>query len=133
MNRFQVTVDELKKIIRDPVMISTIILTIIALSLFILLPIYSVLKGSFVSDEGRLTLQYLTEAMTNEKNLRILWNTIILGAVVSTVATAIGFLFAYTDAFIRFPFKKLFSAVALLPIVSPPFALAMSFIMLFGQ
>ena len=133
MNRFQVTLDELKKIVRDPVMISTIILTIIALSLFILLPIYSVLKGSFVSDEGRLTLQYLTEAMTSEKNLRILWNTIILGAVVSTVATAIGFLFAYTDAFIRFPFKKLFSAVALLPIVSPPFALAMSFIMLFGQ
>ena len=69
MNRFQVTLDELKKIVRDPVMISTIILTIIALSLFILLPIYSVLKGSFVSDEGRLTLQYLTEAMTSEKNL----------------------------------------------------------------
>ena len=66
MNRFQVTLDELKKIVRDPVMISTIILTIIALSLFILLPIYSVLKGSFVSDEGRLTLQYLTEAMTSE-------------------------------------------------------------------
>jgi iron(III) transport system permease protein len=31
------------------------------------------------------------------------------------------------------PFKKLFNVVAILPIVSPPFALAMSFIMLFGQ
>lgn len=133
MSRFQVTLDELKKIVRDPVLISIIIFVMIALVLFILWPIYSILEGSFLTDQGKPTFEYLITAMSNEKNLKILWQTLILGAVVSTFATALGFLFAYTDAFIRFPFKKLFSAVAIMPIVSPPFALAMSFIMLFGQ
>ena len=133
MNRFQVTLDELKKIIRDPVLITTIVIVIISLILFILWPLFAVLKGSFISDDGGFTFEYLIEAMSNNKNLRILWQTLLLGVVVSTAATAIGFLFAYTDAYIRFPFKKLFGAIALMPIVSPPFALAMSFVMLFGQ
>lgn len=133
MSRFQVTIDELKKILRDPVLVVTILIVMIALVLFILWPIYSVLEGSFTSDEGGFTLDYLITAMSSDKNVRILWQTLVLGAVVSTFATALGFLFAYTDAFIRFPFKKVFSTIALMPIVSPPFALAMSFIMLFGQ
>lgn len=133
MSRFQVTIDELKKILRDPVLVVTILVVMVALVLFILWPIYSVLEGSFTNDEGGFTLDYLITAMSSDKNVRILWQTLVLGAVVSTFATALGFLFAYTDAFIRFPFKKVFSTIALMPIVSPPFALAMSFIMLFGQ
>lgn len=133
MSRFQVTIDELKKILRDPILVVTILIVMMALVLFILWPIYSVLEGSFTSDEGGFTFDYLITAMSSDKNVRILWQTLVLGAVVSTFATALGFLFAYTDAFIRFPFKKVFSTIALMPIVSPPFALAMSFIMLFGQ
>lgn len=132
-NRVQTTWDELRKILRDPLLVIVITIVIIALILFILWPIYSILKGSFTTDSGSPTLEYLITAMSSEKNLRILWQTLVLGAVVSTFATIIGFLFAYTDAFIRIPFKKLFGAVAIMPIVSPPFALAMSFIMLFGQ
>lgn len=60
-------------------------------------------------------------------------NTLILGLFVSFVSTIIGFLFAYADAYIKLKFKKLFNILTILPIVSPPFALAMSFIMLFGQ
>jgi len=47
--------------------------------------------------------------------------------------TIIGFIFAYAHAYIKLPFKKLFNLIAILPLISPPFALAMSFIMLFGQ
>ena len=132
MARFQVTIDELKKILRDPILVSTILIVISALILFILWPIYSILEGSFIEGDSP-TLKYLLTAMSSEKNQKILWQTLVLGAVVSTVATAIGFLFAYTEVFIRIPIKKVFSAIALMPIVSPPFALAMSFIMLFGQ
>jgi ABC-type Fe3+ transport system, permease component len=133
MNRFQVTVDELKKILRDPILVTTIIFVMIALILFILWPLYAVLHGSFISESGNFTLKYLIDALSSQRNLKILWQTLLLGVIVSTFATAIGFLFAYTDAFIRFPCKKIFGAIALMPIVSPPFALAMSFVMLFGQ
>lgn len=57
----------------------------------------------------------------------------ILGGFVGIICTIIGFLFAYADAYINLKLRKVFGLLAILPIVSPPFALAMSFIMLFGQ
>lgn len=125
--------DEMQKILRDPVMLSTIILVIIALFIFIVWPLYEVLAQSFIAHEGGFTLAFYREALNQSENIDVLINTIVLGLVVSLFSTAIGFLFAYVDAYLRIPFKKLFKIIAILPIISPPFALAMSFIMLFGQ
>lgn len=126
--------DEMQKILRDPILLSTIILVAIALIIFIVWPLYEVLVQSFISKaDGGLTLQYYKEALSQSENIEVLVNTIVLGLFVSFFATAIGFIFAYADAYLRIPFKKLFKIIAILPIISPPFALAMSFIMLFGQ
>ncbi len=125
--------DEMQKIIRDPILLGTIILVIIALFLFIVWPLYAVLAQSFFTDEGMPTLQYYKETLSQSENITVLVNTIGLGLFVSFFATLIGFLFAYAQAFLKIPFKKAFNIVSILPIVSPPFALAMSFIMLFGQ
>lgn len=125
--------DEMQKILRDPIMLFTIILVIIALLIFIVWPLYEVLAQSFIAYDGGLTLAFYKEALSQSENIEVLINTIVLGLVVSFCSTAIGFLFAYVDAYLRIPFKKLFKIIAILPIISPPFALAMSFIMLFGQ
>ena len=125
--------DDTKKVARDPILLVTILLVLISLMLFILWPIYKVLSESFFSDQGALTLRYYTEALQKQDNIRVLKNTLVSGLTVSCFATILGFLFAYADAFIRMRFKRLFSLLAILPIVSPPFALSMAFIMLFGQ
>lgn len=124
---------EMQKVTRDPILFGTIIIVITSLAFFIIWPIGEILKEGVVSKEGILTLNYYQDVFRQAENIKILTNTLGLGMFVSTIATIIGFLFAYADAFLKIRFKKLFNILAILPIVSPPFALAMSFIMLFGQ
>lgn len=125
--------EEMKKVIRDPILLMTILAVILSLILFTLWPIYEVLVEGFLAKDGTFTLMYYQDVFRQSENLRVLGNTLLLGIVVSLFSTIIGFLFAYADAFIKIRFKKVFNIIAILPIVSPPFALAMAFIMLFGQ
>lgn len=127
------SLDDTKKVFQDPILVTAIVSVLISLVLFIIWPIYSVLLESFLSKTDSFTLQYYSEAFKQQENLKVLKNTLEVGLVVSFFATLIGFIFAYADSFLKMHFKKLFSILAILPIVSPPFALSMSFIMLFGQ
>lgn len=133
MNLGKEAAGEAARIARDPVLLATIVVVVVSLLLFIVWPLYEVLKESFLTREGLLTLEYYRKAFTLSENVKILINTIGLGLFVSAVATAIGFLFAYADAYLKIRLKKFFNILAILPIISPPFALSMSFIMLFGQ
>lgn len=125
--------EETARVARDPALLATIIVVAVSLLLFIVWPLYEILKESFLTREGLLTLEYYRKALTSAENVNVLSNTLVLGLFVSTVATAVGFLFAYADAYLRIRFKTVFNVLAILPIISPPFALSMSFIMLFGQ
>jgi len=132
-SNFSLQWDEMQKIFRDPILLGTIIFVMVALVIFILWPLYAVLAQSFFTDSGSLTLQYYKETLSHSDNIQVLVNTIVLGLFVSAISTIIVFIFAYAHAYIKLPFKKLFNLIAILPLISPPFALAMSFIMLFGQ
>ena len=133
MNPLKQTVDETARVLRDPILLMTIVIVAASLVLFIIWPIYEVLKESFITREGVLTLEYYRKALSQSETFKVLINTLVLGFFVSTVATIVGFLFAYADAYLRIRFKNIFNVLAILPIISPPFALSMSFIMLFGQ
>lgn len=122
-----------QKVVRDPMLLGAIVVVILSLVLFIAWPLFEVLQEGFFDLEDRFTLKYYREVFRQSENVRILSNTIGLGLFVGIISTVIGFLFAYADAFIRLSGKKIFNILATLPIISPPFALAMSFIMLFGQ
>ena len=56
-----------------------------------------------------------------------------LALVVGFTSTVVGFLFAYTKQCVKSPFKKLYSMIEILPIISPPFVLAFSAITLLGR
>ena len=63
-------------------------------------------------------------------------NTLLLGVIVGFGSTLIGLLFAYVDCYVRVRsrvMKKLFDVVSMLPVVSPPFVLSLSMILLFGR
>lgn len=131
-NRLQRDLTDMKKIWRDPMLLTTIIFVIIILLIFILFPLFSVLKESFISKEG-LTLKSYASTFKNSQFRGTLKNTLVLGTVVGALSTIIGFIFAYADSYIKSHFKGLFKVVSILPIISPPFVLALSAIMLFGQ
>ena len=63
-------------------------------------------------------------------------NTLVLGLITGFASTLIGLLFAYVDIYMKVrsrTVKKLFDVVSLLPVVSPPFVLSLSMILLFGR
>lgn len=122
----------MKKIWRDPMLLITIAFVILTLLTFILYPLFSILKESFISKQG-ITLSSYKSTLQNVDFQNTLKNTLFLGFIVGGLSTFIGFIFAYADSYVRTNFKKLFNIVSILPIISPPFVLALSAIMLFGQ
>ena len=64
------------------------------------------------------------------------FNTLLLGFITSFGAVLIGLLFAYVDCYVKVRsrvVKKMFDVVSTLPVVSPPFVLSLSMILLFGR
>ena len=67
---------------------------------------------------------------------RALTNTLVLGSLTGLGSLLIGLLFAYVDVYVHIRSrmtKKLFDVVSLLPVVSPPFVLSLSMMLLFGR
>nr|WP_231700578.1 MULTISPECIES: iron ABC transporter permease [unclassified Arthrobacter] len=113
----------------DPLTKVVIALVVLILAVLIAYPLVRILAQAFSSD-GRETLGRI---FTSSTNRTILLNTVVLGLLVGTVGTVIGFAFAYAQARLKFKGKKLLHLIALLPIVSPPFAVATAVITLFGR
>ncbi len=64
------------------------------------------------------------------------FNTLRLGFITSLGAVLVGLLFAYVDCYVDVRSKvvrKMFDVVSTLPVVSPPFVLSLSMILLFGR
>ena len=64
------------------------------------------------------------------------FNTLKLGMITSFGAVIVGLLFAYVDCYVSVKsriIKKMFDVVSTLPVVSPPFVLSLSMILLFGR
>jgi len=67
---------------------------------------------------------------------RAFFNTIKIGMVTGLISVLVGLLFAYVDSYVHIRSRLsrgLFSVVSLLPVVSPPFVLSLSMILLFGR
>ena len=124
-----------KKLFGDPIMVSTIVILLIFLVLFIVYPLFVLLVDSFYT-EGKFTLEVFQRVLSLERFRMAFSNTVVLGLLTGVLSTVIGLLFAYVDVYVKVRTKwieKLFNIVSLLPVVSPPFVLSLSTIMLFGR
>ncbi|TDT68015.1 iron(III) transport system permease protein [Hypnocyclicus thermotrophus] len=125
-------VENFKKNMRDPILMITIISIMILVFLFILYPLIKILSESIFYN-GKISLEHYKNIFKNDSTLEIIKNTVVLGIIVSTISTLIGFLFAYASAYLKIKNKGIFNAVAILPMISPPFVIALSTILLFGR
>lgn len=120
------------RFMQDPVLTLTILAVLLFLLIFIIYPLFSVLKGSVVVEDG-LSLRSYAKIFSNKSFLRSLRNTLVLGATVGASSVIIGFIFAYAKVYLKSHFSRLFGFASIMPMVSPPFVLALSAITLFGQ
>ncbi len=125
---------ERKKLLADPIMVTTIVLLITFLTLFILYPLAILLVDSIYGDTG-VTLDIFKRIFKMPNFRQSITNTLKVGFVVGIISTAVGLLFAYVEVYLKMNrfVGGLFKVVSMLPVVSPPFVLSLSMIMLFGK
>ena len=129
---------ERKKLMADPIMVTTIVVLIAFLTLFILYPLAVLLVDSFYVKEGGggVTLDIFQRVLGMPGFRKAITNTLKVGFLVGIASTLIGLLFAYVEVYVKLKthmMSGLFKMVSMLPVVSPPFVLSLSMIMLFGK
>ena len=125
-----------KKLLADPIMVTNIVVLITFLTLFILYPLAVLLVDSIYGKETGLTLDIFKRIFGMHTFRTAITNTLKVGFAVGIFSTVVGLLFAYVEVYVKVRSKfmgGLFQVVSMLPVVSPPFVLSLSMIMLFGK
>ncbi|MEN9201896.1 MAG: iron ABC transporter permease [Thermostichus sp. DG_1_6_bins_120] len=124
-------------LLRDPTLGLGLISSILFVVLFVATPLVQVIVQAFFdSRTGDPSLEYFRrylDPVYRGHQWRVLWNTLIMGSCTALGGTALGLIFALTLARCRVPGQRWLHYLSLLPTVSPPFAIAIAAILLFGR
>lgn len=123
---------EFRRLLNDPALFITIVSISLLLLIFIALPLFKIFQGALYS-QGQLSLRYFKEFLQKSYQREPLYHSLVVGALVASIGTIIGFIFAYAVTRTDIPFKGFFRIVATFPIISPPFLLALAMILLLGR
>ncbi len=117
---------------RDPVTGFIILGLFTIVAVFVAYPLFEAVRLTFVQ-EGRFSLEIWRSILSQKQYLNALQGSIELGVYTATASTAVGFLFAFVISRTGIRGKRFLSAIATLPVISPPFSLTLSIILLFGN
>ena len=115
---------EFKRLKNEPLLLAVIILIVLFTCYFVVWPVLKLITLSPLKD-------YVVLVQTS-RWARALGNSLFMMVISTISCTIVAFIFAYTMTRFDVPLKKLFRFITLLPIVSPPFIIALSYILLFG-
>ncbi len=121
---------------RDPVLSISLLLSGIFIFVFVIFPLYRSVAGGFFSSKGTWDVTYFARYFDNYYGpalRRSFTDTMQMGLLTASAGTLVGFIFAYAVVRCEIPGKRIVHWLALVPTVSPPFALALSMILLFGR
>ena len=120
---------EYRRLTQDGVLSIGFLVSVVFLVIFVVFPLITILSASLSSEAAPVYERLLAGRATWQVILNTLW----MGLGTATAGTLLGFLFAYIQVKVDVPLKRFFHMVSILPIISPPFAVAMSVIVLFGR
>jgi iron(III) transport system permease protein len=128
---------ELRLIGQDSILAMGLLVVGIFVFLFVALPLFRVVVQGFVDPEtGEISFEYFTHYVDpyyRQYSWQVVINTMKMGLGTATCGTILGFIFAYTMVRCSVPFARFFHIFTLLPTISPPFAIAIATILLFGR
>ncbi len=104
-------------------------LAMLLVAMFVLYPIVQTVTYA-LDGQARTVWEGL---LRSAETARVIRNTLVIGVATGTLGTLLGLVMALVQARTEFRFKRTLHLIALIPIVSPPFAVAMSIITLFGR
>ena len=114
----------------DPVLGVTAAGVLALLLVFVVWPVVRVLAMSVTGPRG---LGQYAVFFNSWRLARILVNSLLVSAVSTVVTVAVALVLAYAVTRTTVPGKRFVSLMSLLPLISPPFLVSLSFILLFGR
>ncbi len=128
---------EFQLIARDPIMMAGLLISSAFVFFFVVWPLLRVVwQGFFDFQTGAFSLEYF-ERYIDPYFMRHSWTTLrdtmVMGLATATGGTLLGFIVAFTFVRCGYPFKRVSHALSLIPTISPPFAIAIAVILLFGR
>lgn len=117
--------------------------SLLLLLVFVFAPLATVLAAAAV-DGGRFSFGALIArlgapeawslgCLTERQGCGVVWNTLLLAVLASLLSTLLGLAFALLAARGRLRAGPAFRAIAILPLITPPFVVSMALIVLFGR
>ena len=113
------------------------------LLLFVFAPLTTILLAAVYEGKGfaphalvaRLSAQeaWSLACLSTHQGCGVVWNTLLLATLTAAISTAIGLFFALLAVRGGMRATPLYRAMTLLPLITPPFVVAMALIVLFGR
>lgn len=118
---------------RDPAWLTLAVLAIGLLGFFLLWPLVSMLGKSFVGTDGHASLGGYVRFFSDVAYREVLFNTLILGAVVTLTSMLVGGGLAVVVARCKFALAGLVTALPLVTLVIPDVVVAASWVLILGK
>jgi iron(III) transport system permease protein len=112
--------------------------------LFVFFPVSRVLLSAFTGPSGALDLALAWGRLTapdiwglscvvGGTSCGVAWNSLLLAVLAGILSTLLGLAFALLALRSNFRFRKSLQVMSILPIITPPFVIALSLVVLFGR
>jgi len=130
---WQYRLREVKHLLHNRSLLLIVLVILAFLVLFVIFPLIKVLQNG-VFYNGKFVPQYFLQFFSGQRYvIRPFFNSLLVAALVAVTSTLIGFIFAYATTRTDIPCKRFFRLIATVPIVSPPFIMALAAILLLGR
>ena len=128
----------------DAFVAGAIVAILASTTIFVLFPTLRIMASAFEDDSGRFAVTALVDRLAQPKvwglacvsggpRCGVAWNTLLLALLTAAGTTGLGLAFALVATRTPFRFKRLMRALAILPIITPPFVIGLGLILLFGR
>lgn len=118
----------------DRIAHAALLLVVLALVVFLALPLASILVKSLQNGDGAFVgLANFTSYLASPSLLTSLWHSVWVSLMVTVITLPLAFGFAYALSRSCMPFKGMFRTIALVPLLAPSLLSALSLIYWFGN
>jgi len=117
----------------DPFMTTAIVTIMASIAVFVLFPISTIFSKVIFLEDGTFTPMAFYKNITSFGVARTLQNSLMLAVAVGMSSTFLGLCFSLFTVRITKRFKGLARIFSMLPIVTPPFVIGLSLILIFGR
>jgi iron(III) transport system permease protein len=117
----------------DTFIAGAVIFVIFMVVMFVFFPVWEIFRNVLFNKDGAFVPFQFFRIVTSFGVGRVVWNTLRLAFTVGAATTVCGLVFALYAVRANSRFRYLIRVFYILPIITPPFVVGMSMILLFGK